>query len=153
MLGCQLSSPARERRATAAGWPGSRSQRPKSRNLTRGVKPSIKQAGTTSAWSAVEIVDWRQKARIQGMMAMLPPRLGDPLYYALQRRAGGLREINPAKALASGVSVAGFLASEGFPVEGARCLEIGTGRAPGFAASTVAVRRRKHRDRQTRTGI
>jgi hypothetical protein len=37
---------------------------------------------------------WKQKARIQNTIAMLPASVRDHVYYFIQRKFGGLREMD-----------------------------------------------------------
>jgi SAM-dependent methyltransferase len=66
------------------------------------------------------------KAFIQNAVAVLPRRLGQPLYYKLQRRFGALRQVNYAHHLRRAAQLAEVLRSQGLPLEG-RYLEVGTG--------------------------
>lgn len=71
---------------------------------------------------------WRKKATIQTLCAALPLG-GDSLYYSLQRLAGGLRQSpHPEPWLKAAVEIAADLQSSGVVLEGARLVEVGTGR-------------------------
>jgi hypothetical protein len=72
-------------------------------------------------------VRWRTKARVQRLCARLP--FGESLYYGLQRRFGSLRQPpDPTFLLSEAARIARRLRDAGFPVAGARIMEIGTGR-------------------------
>ncbi|AOH36642.1 methyltransferase domain-containing protein [Luteimonas sp. JM171] len=71
---------------------------------------------------------WMIKAGIQNSVALLPGPISHRVYYAIQRRFGGLRSIQVEDKLRQGVEVAGHAARNGLEVAGARVLEVGTGR-------------------------
>ncbi len=74
-------------------------------------------------------VNWRWKARIQSACASLP-WLAEPAYYFLQRAFGRLRRPpDPFFTLKGCAELVIFLRNAGRPVEGARMMEVGTGRA------------------------
>lgn len=73
-------------------------------------------------------MQWETKARIQRLCAALPVG-GDSIYYSLQRFAGGLRQSpHPEPWLRAAVEIAGDLVAAGTNLEGARLVEVGTGR-------------------------
>lgn len=73
-------------------------------------------------------MNWRLKAVLQNAIAALPGPLSQRVYYAMQRRFGGLRAISVEDKLRQGVEIAQRARSGGRPVAGARVLEVGTGR-------------------------
>ena len=74
-------------------------------------------------------MNWRWKARIQRTCASLP-WLDEPAYYFLQRTFGRLRRPpDPFPLLKGCAELVVFLRNAGRPVEGARVMEVGTGRA------------------------
>jgi len=72
-------------------------------------------------------VNWRVKAAVQRAVARLPRRMGDSLYYFLQRRFGGLRNLDPTSRFSRGVEIVERLCKEGLGVSGATAVEVGTG--------------------------
>jgi hypothetical protein len=71
---------------------------------------------------------WTTKALVQRVIAALPSRVGDPLYYRIQRRAGFFRHLDPFAYLEAARELAAAAGRAGLPVAGARILEVGTGR-------------------------
>ena len=71
---------------------------------------------------------WMIKAGIQNSVALLPDPLSHQIYYAIQRRFGGLRSISVEDKLRQGIGVAERAGRNGLRVAGARVLEVGTGR-------------------------
>ena len=71
---------------------------------------------------------WMIKAGIQNSVALLPGPLSNQVYYAIQRRFGGLRSIAVEDKLRQGIEVAERAERNGLRVAGARVLEVGTGR-------------------------
>jgi len=77
-------------------------------------------------------MQWRIKGLVQKMLGYLPA--GEQAHYLLQRRFGGLRDFKAefeSKVEDWRIMVGHFL-SHGFPVQGARLFEIGTGWYPTF---------------------
>jgi hypothetical protein len=73
-------------------------------------------------------MNWQWKSRIQRTCAALP-FMQEPAYYFLQKTFGSVRKISdPFSMLTACVDLSGILAQAGRPVEGARIMEIGTGR-------------------------
>lgn len=70
---------------------------------------------------------WTYKAWAQKAFASLPPWLGDPVYYAVQRKFGGMRFFTPGTGLKAGISIAERIAGQGQSLTSKTCLEIGTG--------------------------
>lgn len=71
---------------------------------------------------------WQTKARIQRACAALPGG-GQGVYYQLQRLAGGLRRPpHPEPWFKAVVDIAADLRAAGVAIEGARLMEVGTGR-------------------------
>ena len=73
-------------------------------------------------------MNWRIKAKLQGIVAGLPEMLSQPVYYALQRRFGALKEINPMRYLENAARLLMLLQRCGFKLEGKEVFELGTGR-------------------------
>lgn len=71
---------------------------------------------------------WYIKAAVQNAVASLPDPLSHEVYYGLQRRFGGLRDISVEDKLRQGAEVAREAVGTGFSLRDARVLEIGTGR-------------------------
>jgi SAM-dependent methyltransferase len=73
-------------------------------------------------------MNWRWKARIQRNLARLP-FLQDPAYYFLQRTFGRRRNtLDPFFMLQGCAELVAYLQAAGRTVEGARVMEVGTGR-------------------------
>jgi SAM-dependent methyltransferase len=70
---------------------------------------------------------WKYKATIQNVIGRLPPDLGNPIYYQLQRRFGGLRHTTPLTRLRAGVELVRRIRRLGRSAESAVFLELGTG--------------------------
>ncbi len=71
---------------------------------------------------------WLIKSAIQNSIALLPGPISQKVYYAMQRRFGGLRSISVEDKLRQGIEVAQHAARNGLSIEDARVLEVGTGR-------------------------
>lgn len=71
---------------------------------------------------------WKLKAAIQNAIAVLPESVSYPLYYRVQRMAGGLRRINPTSRLRAGIEVWRRLQQSGCDPVGKTFFEVGTGR-------------------------
>lgn len=72
-------------------------------------------------------MNWRLKAGIQNVVAVLPSSLGNPAYYWIQRRFGLLRDVNPIKRMTGAIEFCEMLERVGSSPVGGRFLEIGTG--------------------------
>ena len=72
-------------------------------------------------------VHWKHKAAIQSLIGWLPAGLGNPVYYQLQRRLGGLRHPEPIRRLRAGIELVRRLEQLERSVESAVFLEVGTG--------------------------
>lgn len=70
---------------------------------------------------------WKYKAAIQNLMGRLPPNLGNPIYYHLQCRFGGLQQPTPISRLSAGIEVIRRIHRFEHSMESAAFLEIGTG--------------------------
>jgi len=70
---------------------------------------------------------WKQKARIQNLVSILPSNLSYATYYLLQRKLGGLVDVNPTSRLVAGCEFARYVAQQGQSVDSKTFLEIGTG--------------------------
>ncbi|MEO0529102.1 MAG: methyltransferase domain-containing protein [Planctomycetota bacterium] len=73
-------------------------------------------------------MNWKLKARLQNAIAALPEAVSYPLYYRVQRHAGGLRRINPTSRLEAGIETWRRLQQAGADPVGKTIMEIGTGR-------------------------
>jgi SAM-dependent methyltransferase len=71
---------------------------------------------------------WERKAAIQRLIAKLPESLSLPLYYAVQRRFGGLRRVDHRYALGQGRHIMDPLLHQHHSVKDKSFLEIGSGR-------------------------
>lgn len=70
---------------------------------------------------------WMVKALIQKMVALLPYRLGEPLYFWMQRNLGRLRDLDPFDRFEGGVEMARRVRAHGGTIDGQKILEVGTG--------------------------
>ena len=70
---------------------------------------------------------WKHKATIQNVIGRLPPGLGNPIYYQLQCRFGGLRQPTPLSRLRAGVEVVRRIQQFNRSAKSAVFLEVGTG--------------------------
>jgi len=75
-------------------------------------------------------MNWKTKAFIQNIIALLPSAFSYEFYYQLQRRFGSLKKFNPEGRLNSGVGIAKQLRSLGMEIKNKSVFELGTGRAP-----------------------
>ncbi len=73
-------------------------------------------------------MNWTTKARVQNLIAALPGPLADHCYYRMQRMVGGLRNPTPVKQIVAGCRLAEAIQAQR-PLEGARVMEVGTGRS------------------------
>ena len=71
---------------------------------------------------------WKRKAFIQNVVAGLPDWLALSVYYPMQRKFGGLRNINPTKRLKAGITTWDRIAATGRDPVGRTFFEVGTGR-------------------------
>lgn len=67
---------------------------------------------------------------IQNAVSVLPSSASYEAYYWLQRRLGGLREINPVRRLSAGVETWKRITRQGYEPLGKIFFEVGTGRVP-----------------------
>jgi hypothetical protein len=74
-------------------------------------------------------MNWKLKARLQNLIAMLPSSLGYHFYYYAQRHFGGLRSVNPIMRLQAGVGIMDRIRQHNQAIESQTFLEIGTGRS------------------------
>jgi SAM-dependent methyltransferase len=72
-------------------------------------------------------VRWKHKATIQNVIGRLPAVLGNPIYYQLQCRFGGLRRPNPLSRLRAGVEIVRRIQEFNRWIEEPVFLEVGTG--------------------------
>lgn len=70
------------------------------------------------------------RALVQNAISILPSDLSYRLYYCVQRRFGGLRNLDPTPWLTTGAAVFSRLRQLGFEPRGRTFFEVGTGRAP-----------------------
>lgn len=73
-------------------------------------------------------MNWRQKSGIQNAIAKLPSGFSYAVYYFVQRKWGGLRNITPIGGLTAGIKIAQYIRKQGQFLEAKTFLEIGTGR-------------------------
>lgn len=73
-------------------------------------------------------MNWMFKAFVQNSVALLPDPLSHRVYYAIQRRFGGLKSVSAVEKIKQGVEVAALLTKMGRSIDGATFLEVGTGR-------------------------
>lgn len=73
-------------------------------------------------------MNWMFKALVQNSVALLPDPWSHRVYYAMQRRFGGLKAVDAVEKIKQGVELAALLREMGRDVEGASFLEVGTGR-------------------------
>jgi SAM-dependent methyltransferase len=71
---------------------------------------------------------WKRKALIQRGLAAIPRAVGDPLYYTLQRRFGGLRQPDWYYALDQARRIVANIERHHRRIDGAAVVELGTGR-------------------------
>jgi hypothetical protein len=75
---------------------------------------------------------WKQKSLIQNLVAKLPSEISYATYYYLQRKFGGLVEVNPTSRLVAGCQIAQYINQQGQSVHSKTFLEIGTGHQVGL---------------------
>lgn len=75
-------------------------------------------------------MDWKQKAKLQSVIAKLPDAVSYEAYYKLQRHFGTLGNFNPVSRLEAGAEIWRRLIGLGFDPRNKNFLEVGTGRAP-----------------------
>jgi len=73
-------------------------------------------------------MNWKIKARIQNIIALLPDPVSYEAYYWIQRRFGGLKKITPYKDLSAGLEICRQIEGVKRSWIGKIFLEIGTGR-------------------------
>ena len=73
---------------------------------------------------------WKNKAKIQNLIAMLPSRISYEAYYFLQRKYGNLKKIKVERKFLAAVNTVSRIKSQGDDVKGKVFLEVGTGRMP-----------------------
>ena len=73
---------------------------------------------------------WKFKALIQNLTSMLPDELSYQTYYALQRRFGALRQVNPTTRLKAGIEAWKRIGLQGHSPLNKVFFEVGTGRIP-----------------------
>ena len=70
---------------------------------------------------------WKQKAKIQNLIAKLPATLSYRTYFLLQRKFGALKKLNPTNGLLAGVVMLDYINGLGQTIDSKTFLEIGTG--------------------------
>ncbi len=73
---------------------------------------------------------WKLKAAIQNAVAFLPASISYAVYYAMQRRWGSLKNLNPSSRLAAGIGIWNRIRLQGYDPTGRVFFELGTGRVP-----------------------
>ena len=73
---------------------------------------------------------WKTKSVLQNAISMLPNRLSLEAYYTVQRRFGGLRNVDPTCRLVAGIETCKRILAQGESLEGKTFFELGTGRLP-----------------------
>lgn len=73
---------------------------------------------------------WKLKAIIQKTLSLLPSYASYEVYFQIQRRFGGLRQLNPTSRLTAGVNIWKRIQKSGYNPWGKTFLEVGTGRTP-----------------------
>lgn len=72
-------------------------------------------------------VDWRIKASVPNLIALLPRRIGNPLYYWIQRRFGQLGTVDLKPYVDTALGMERYLQEAGESFQNARVFELGTG--------------------------
>ena len=72
-------------------------------------------------------MQWRYKAAVQNLVGVLPPAIGNPVYYFILSRYGGLRDSSPMSRLQAGAEIARRIYDSGRTLESKTVLEVGTG--------------------------
>src|SRR5918998_679524 len=82
---------------------------------------------STKRKRAKEAVNWKWKARVQNVVAMLP--LSNQIYYAMQRTVGSLKpgRTNPLEWFDAALTKVRWIRETGRDIEGRTFLEVGTG--------------------------
>lgn len=75
-------------------------------------------------------MQWKLKAKIQNIVSYLPKAASYNAYYWIQRHFGGLRRVNPSKALIGGIETWKRSKSQDRSPSGKVFFEVGTGRIP-----------------------
>lgn len=73
---------------------------------------------------------WKLKATIQNSISLLPDSVSNAAYYWMQRRFGGLKNINPTDRLIGAIGTWKQIKASGYDPLGKVFFEIGTGRVP-----------------------
>lgn len=73
-------------------------------------------------------MNWRYKAKIQNIISWFPPRLGDYIYYSLQKYSGSFKNINPISDFKVGIEMSNKILEQGKEIKHKTIFEIGTGR-------------------------
>ena len=71
---------------------------------------------------------WKLKSKIQNAISLLPSSASYAAYYQIQRRFGGLRQINPVYRLSAGIEFWNRIKKQGYEPIDKTFLEVGTGR-------------------------
>lgn len=78
---------------------------------------------------------WKTKSKIQNVVALIPSSVSYAAYYWMQRRFGGLRQINPESKLQAAVTTWKLILDVGHDPLGKVFYEVGTGRVPNVPMS------------------
>lgn len=73
-------------------------------------------------------MNWKTKALIQNSIGKLPESLADAIYFYVQRKFGGLNNVNMKEHFTNVAEFLQYLARQNRTITGKTCLEIGTGR-------------------------
>ncbi|MBW7858376.1 MAG: methyltransferase domain-containing protein [Leptonema sp. (in: Bacteria)] len=75
-------------------------------------------------------MNWKIKSAIQNTIAKLPSQLSYNLYYSMQRKLGGLKNLNPTDHFIAAVKTWQLIEEQGKDPVDKTFFEVGTGRAP-----------------------
>lgn len=73
---------------------------------------------------------WKLKAKIQNAISLLPSSASYTAYYWIQRRFGGLRQVNPISRFTAAIETWKRIQGQHYIPSGKVFLEVGTGRVP-----------------------
>jgi hypothetical protein len=76
------------------------------------------------------VMRWKKKAALQNVIARLPSSVSYALYYFMQRRFGGLKQIDPVERLIAGIETWKKIQAQGRDPRDRVFLEVGTGPVP-----------------------
>ncbi len=75
-------------------------------------------------------MNWKIKSLIQNSIALLPNPLANSLYFKMQRRFGGLKNLDPLYWIRAAQDIVTVILEQGGRPDGKVFFEVGTGRAP-----------------------